>query len=51
MFLPGTGIPVLAPDDPKVASAAVILVANSNYLPEIQNKLAEKGYLPKLLPV
>ena len=51
MFLPGTGIPVIAPEDAKVASVPVILVANANYLPEIRNALAVQGLSPHLVPL
>ena len=49
MFLPASGIPIIAPTDPKVAEAPVILVANSNYLAEIRAALAQQGIRPKLL--
>lgn len=51
MFLPGTGIPVVAPDDPKVSSIPVILVANANYLPEIRSTLAQRNCTAQLLPL
>jgi len=49
MFLPASGIPIVAPTDPKVADARVILVANSNYLDEIRATLAQQGIRPELL--
>ncbi|RYD31414.1 MAG: methyltransferase domain-containing protein [Verrucomicrobiaceae bacterium] len=51
MFLPGTGIRVIAPESPEVKTIPVILVANSNYLPEISATLASLGCQPKLLPL
>ncbi len=51
MFLPGTGIPVVAPDDPKVSSIPVIIVANANYLPEIHSTLAQRNCTAQLLPL
>ena len=51
MFLPGTGIPVIAPDDPKVARVPVILVANPNYISEIRATLAKQGFSPLLMPL
>ncbi len=48
-FLPGTGIPVIAPDDPQVASVPVILVANANYLSEIRAAVARHGSCPQIL--
>lgn len=51
MFLPGTGIPVVAPNDPKVSSIPVILVANANYLPEIRTTLAQQNCTAQLLPL
>ncbi len=51
MFLPGTGISVIAPDDSRVASVPVILVANTNYLSEIRASLAQQGITPLLLSV
>lgn len=49
MFLPGTGVPVIAPEDLKVASLSVILVANANYVPEIRATLTRMGCYPQLL--
>jgi SAM-dependent methyltransferase len=49
MFLPGSGIPVIAPNDSKVGSVPVILVANSNYLSEIRSSLAQTGCTAQLL--
>ncbi|MFZ2279693.1 MAG: class I SAM-dependent methyltransferase [Prosthecobacter sp.] len=51
MFLPGSGIPVIAPSDPRVADVAVVLVANPNYLAEIRATLDEQGTSPQLLPL
>ena len=51
MFLPGTGIPVIAPDDPKVTRVPVILVANPNYISEIRATLAKQGFSPLLMPL
>lgn len=51
MFLPGTGIPVLAPESPQVRGVPVILIANGNYLPEIRAVLDGMGCHPRLLPL
>ena len=49
MFLPGTGISIIAPDDPKIATVPVILVANANYMTEIRAVLTHHGHTPQLL--
>ena len=51
MFLPGTGIPVVSPENDKVTSVLVILIANANYLPEIRAALAQRCCTPRLLPL
>ena len=51
MFLPGTGIPVIAPTDPQVSTVAVILVANPNYLVEMRASLDQVGCSAQLLPL
>lgn len=42
-FVPGTGHPVLAPDDPLVARAGLVLVANANYAGEVRARLVGTG--------
>jgi SAM-dependent methyltransferase len=49
MYLPGLGIPVVAPSDAIIATVPVVLVANSNYLPEITNTLISFGHNPAIL--
>lgn len=51
MFLPGTAIPVVAPESPPVREIPVILIANGNYLPEIRAVLESMDCHPKLLPL
>jgi SAM-dependent methyltransferase len=48
-FVPGSSVPVVSPDDPRVLDAAVILVANPNYLAEINAQLAARGFRHRLL--
>jgi len=48
-FVPGAGIPIVAPTDARVGDVSVILVANSNYLNEIRQTLALEGLSPSLV--
>jgi hypothetical protein len=50
-FIPGSGIPVIAPHDPRIADIPVILVANPNYLSEIHATLGQHGFTPCLVPL
>jgi SAM-dependent methyltransferase len=50
-FISGSGIPVIAPHDPRIADIPVILVANPNYLSEIHATLGQHGFTPCLVPL
>jgi SAM-dependent methyltransferase len=51
MFIPGTDVPVIAPSDARVKDVSVILIANGNYLAEIQAVLTTSGILAALLVI
>ena len=48
-YLTGTRIPVVSPEDPRLSSISVILVANPNYLGEIRDALSARELHPTLL--
>jgi hypothetical protein len=50
-YLTGTSIPVISPDDARLASIGVILVANPNYVGEIREALSGRGLSPTLLTI
>ncbi len=47
-FVPGTGHAIVAPTDPLVAEAKMIIVSNGTYLNEIRASLATLGHAPEL---
>lgn len=51
LFLPGTGYPIVHPDDLREAPPAVVVVMNPVYTEEIRAMLAERGLRPELLRV
>lgn len=51
MFLPGTGVPVVSPSDPRLSAIGLILVANPNYLAEIKTFLDKNNLFPILIPL
>lgn len=38
-FIPGAGVPIIAPDDPRIGELALVLIANPNYKKEITSAL------------
>jgi SAM-dependent methyltransferase len=42
--IPGTRIPIVAPEDPRLSSLAFLLIANPNYLQEIQKSLRQHPF-------
>lgn len=50
-FVPGSGVPVVAPTDPRLADIAVVLVANSNYVTEIRDQLSSLNLAPQLVVI
>ncbi len=50
-YIPGTAVPVVAPDDARLAGIGIVLIANPNYLEEIRRTLALQGLSPILITV
>jgi len=50
-FLPGTGHPVMVPDDLDRISPGRIIVLNPIYMPEIRRELRSRGLHPELIEV
>ncbi len=48
-FIPGTRVPVIAPDDPRIAGLSLVLIANPNYWREITSTLRQHGFAPTIL--
>jgi hypothetical protein len=48
-YIPGSNIPVIAPDDFRIGSVSVIVIANPNYSIEISATMALHGHKPQLL--
>lgn len=48
-FVPGSKVPIVPPQDARVLTTPVILVANPNYLDEIRAQLAARGFRHRLL--
>jgi hypothetical protein len=42
--IPGTRIPIVAPEDPRLSSLSFLLVANPNYLDEIRKSLRQHRF-------
>ena len=42
--IPGTRIPIVAPEDPRLSRLSFLLIANPNYLEEIQATLGRQGF-------
>jgi hypothetical protein len=49
--VPGSDVPIVGPDDGVVSTVGLILVVNSNYLPEIREQLARKSLNPISLSI
>jgi SAM-dependent methyltransferase len=47
-FLPGTGLPVVSPDDARARGVRSIVVANENYLTEVDERCRAAGWDAKL---
>jgi SAM-dependent methyltransferase len=43
-FIPGSRVPVIAPDDPRIRGLALVLIANPNYAEEIIFTLRQSGF-------
>jgi SAM-dependent methyltransferase len=50
-FVPGAGVPIIAPDDPRIGELGLVLIANPNYKKEITFTLRQSGFKPTLLTV
>jgi 2-polyprenyl-3-methyl-5-hydroxy-6-metoxy-1,4-benzoquinol methylase len=50
-FVPGTGIPVISPNDSRVLDVPLILVPNPNYLSEIRASLQSRGFRHTLFSI
>jgi hypothetical protein len=50
-FIPGTAVPVLAPEDLSSLRPDLVFVMNANYLEEIEGSLAANGLAPRLVEV
>lgn len=48
-FIPGSNVPIVAPDDPRIASLELVLVANPNYEAEISCTLASNGFSKRIV--
>jgi len=42
--LPGTPVPVISPEDPRIAGLGLVVIANPNYAAEIRSSLAAVGF-------
>ena len=47
--IPGSSVPVVAPEDPRLLRLGVILIANPNYAAEIKSVLKRTGFAGKIL--
>lgn len=47
--LPGSRIPIVAPDDPRLLRLGLIVIANPNYAREIGGALQQRGYAGRVL--
>ncbi len=48
-MLPGTKIPIVAPEDPRLARLGLIVIANPNYAAEIRAVLDQRGFTGRTL--
>jgi len=48
-FIPGSRVPVISPDDPRIRGLALVLIANPNYAAEIIYSLRQGGYAHTIL--
>ena len=48
-FVPGSRIPIIAPDDPRIRELGLILIANPNYTEEIAFTLRQVGFVHTIL--
>ena len=47
--IPGSSVPVVAPEDPRLRGLGAILIVNPNYAPEIRPVLQKNGFSGKVL--
>jgi hypothetical protein len=48
-WIPGTEVPIVAPEDSRIRELAAVLIANPNYLDEITRLLRQQGYANSIL--
>ncbi|MBI5801719.1 MAG: methyltransferase domain-containing protein [Verrucomicrobia bacterium] len=48
-FIPGSRVPIVAPDDPCLRDLSLVLIANPRYAPEITCALRQAGIAPTIL--
>jgi SAM-dependent methyltransferase len=48
-FSPGSRVPIIAPDDPRIRGLALVLIANPNYEAEITFTLRQSGFVNTIL--
>ena len=47
--LPGTRVPIVAPEDPRLARLGLIVIANPNYAAEIRAVIGQRGFTGRVL--
>jgi hypothetical protein len=47
-YVPGTAIPIVSPDDPRMKDLRLVLVANPNYEAEVTSALRARGFAPSI---
>lgn len=50
-FIPGSAVPIVAPDSPRIAALDAIFIANPKYTPEISAVLAQLGFTGEVRPL
>lgn len=50
-IIPGTSVPIIAPDDPRIRRLGLVVVANPNYLDEIRGQLDAADFGGTVLPL
>jgi SAM-dependent methyltransferase len=48
-FIPGSRVPIIVPDDPRILKLALVLIANPNYTAEITSTLRQAGFSNRIL--
>ena len=48
-FIPGSNVPIVAPNDPRIRSLGAVLIANPNYRREITSTLRHAGFTNTIL--